>query len=186
MRLSLGHEWAHCMHTGDSRCTQTHTHTFSHSFQPQGALPGRNVSWPLQEGRNQRNLHHFNPHSTASPSVCVCVWAGAWLATELHAHISVWRVWKCVGACALVGRSVCHVSVSAAASTQPHLFPKLIIFPSCQARQWCHRVSVEKRGKKREGPGGRKMEEMVAEERSLITYRAPSVFYKSTANSTWA
>lgn len=72
------------------------------------------------------------------------------------------NVWVCV----LVRRCVCHVSVSAATDTQPRLFPRLIIFPSCQARQWCHNVS-ERRGKERES---RKVEETVSKRCWIITY----------------
>lgn len=63
VRLSLGR---------DRPTPQTHTPTFSHSFQTQlGAIPTGNMSWPLQGGQNERNIHYSNPHSIDSLSVCV-------------------------------------------------------------------------------------------------------------------
>ncbi len=138
--------------TGVARCPQN-TLTHSQSLFPTSAggttrQKCEQASW----GRTaSKKLTSPQPtYDCLARSLCVSssLSGCSWIA---HSHIT--GVWKCGGTCALAGRCVCHVSVSAAVDTQPHLFPKLIIFPSCQARRWCHRGS-ERRGGGEEGREG--------------------------------
>lgn len=126
------------------------THTCSHSFQPQ--IGGRDVSEPWKDGIIKGACI---PTTRTILPRCLRVWAAACLSASWTEHNT--RVRRCVGARALVRRCACHVSASAATDTQPHLFPKLIIFPSCRASQWCHNVSG-KRKKKKVGERGKKGE----------------------------
>lgn len=175
VRLSLGHKWG-----GDSRCLQTHTVvvTLSNLRLGGGRLTGRDVSKPWKD-RIIKGAR-IPANRTILPR-CLRVWAATCLSASWTEHNA--RVRSCVGARALVRRCACHVSASAAVDTQPHLFPKLIIFPSCRASQWCHNVS----GKRKKRGGGRKERKRQRDggDCSEITiYGAPIVFYKSTTN--WA
>lgn len=159
---------------------RTHTHTFSHSFQTQqGALGGRNMSWPSRERRTQRNVHHCSPHETDSPSASACGRAceqePAWARLDRTLACSdITGVWKCVGACALVERCVCHVSASAATSlSKANTFSILPSQTVMSQSEW------RRKGGKWEGS-----RKIAAEKRSLTIHRAPLVFYKSTTNST--
>lgn len=114
---------------------------------------------------------------------CLCVCPCMSSTTGLNPSMpDITGVWKCVGACALEERCVCHVSANTAANTKPNQTKCIFkaVFPSCQARQLCHRVK-EKGKKKKKWEWSRKS---VAEKCSLKSYRAPWLFYKSTTNST--
>lgn len=88
---------------GDSRCPQTHTHTFTHSFQPQGG--GGTIWQKMWAGMDWlketciTTAHILLLH-------CVCVWTGACLsAAEPDTHI----LQECGNVCGRVciSREVC-------------------------------------------------------------------------------
>lgn len=119
-------------------------------------------------------------HIVLTHCLCVCPCLST---TGLNPSMpDITGVWKCVGACALEERCVCHVSASTAANTPTK--PNQVYFQSWFSILSSQTVMSQSEEEGREEKKREWSRKSVAEKCSLKSYRAPWLFYKSTTNST--